>query len=127
MLDLCGNNQGRRHILYLKFGDQCQVNLEGFQMGQFLVQEQLLHIESQSKAIASSGNKNPHINRGMKGSIEWPQRIQRNSLKAKCMKAMTRSQKTQLHNLLKETVNVNCKMSLFGRRPPAEKLFFSLL
>ncbi|KAK1563644.1 hypothetical protein Q3G72_030570 [Acer saccharum] len=50
-------------------------------------------------SLPESGN--PHITRGMKGCIEWPQGAQKNSLKAKLMEARMESQKVQLRHVLK--------------------------
>ncbi|KAL4201216.1 hypothetical protein AMTRI_Chr02g257530 [Amborella trichopoda] len=47
---------------------------------------------------------NPHIARGMKGCIEWPRAIQKNSLKAKLLEARTESQKIQLRHALKQKI-----------------------
>eukprot|EP01018_Ginkgo_biloba_P010832 Gb_14837 [translate_table: standard] len=45
---------------------------------------------------------NPHIARGIKGFIEWPRGIQRNSLKARLLEAKMESQKFQLRHVLKQ-------------------------
>ncbi|CAK9175754.1 unnamed protein product [Ilex paraguariensis] len=47
---------------------------------------------------------NPHITRGMKGCIEWPRGMQRNSLKAKLLEARVESQKVQLRQVLKQKI-----------------------
>ncbi|XP_043691913.1 uncharacterized protein LOC122642477 [Telopea speciosissima] len=47
---------------------------------------------------------NPHISRGMKGCIEWPRGIQKNSLKAKLLEARMESQKIQLRHVLKQKI-----------------------
>lgn len=51
---------------------------------------------------SSPESGNPHIARGMKGCIEWPRGMQRNSLKAKLMEARMESQKIQLRQVLKQ-------------------------
>ncbi|CAL9015164.1 unnamed protein product [Prunus brigantina] len=45
---------------------------------------------------------NPHITRGMKGSIEWPRAIQKNGSKVKLLDAKIESQKSQLRHVLKQ-------------------------
>lgn len=44
---------------------------------------------------------NPHITRGMKGSIEWPRVTRKRNLKGKLLKAMIESQKTHLRKVMK--------------------------
>jgi hypothetical protein len=44
---------------------------------------------------------NPHITRGMKGYIEWPQGIEKQNLKPKLLGVRKESQKSQLRNILK--------------------------
>ena len=44
---------------------------------------------------------NPHITRGMKGYIEWPQGIQKQNLKPKLLGVRMESQKSQLRHILK--------------------------
>ncbi|KAL7143178.1 hypothetical protein ABFS83_08G173600 [Erythranthe nasuta] len=45
---------------------------------------------------------NPHVNRAMKGCIEWPRGPHKNSLKARLMEARMESQKVQLRQVLKQ-------------------------
>ncbi|XP_042517874.1 uncharacterized protein LOC122091796 [Macadamia integrifolia] len=52
----------------------------------------------------SPDSGNPHIARGMKGCIEWPRGIQKNSLKAKLLEARMESQKIQLRQVLKQKI-----------------------
>ncbi|KAM1245792.1 hypothetical protein ACFX2I_036907 [Malus domestica] len=47
---------------------------------------------------------NPHITRGMRGSIEWPRTIQTNCSKAKLLEAKIESQKSQLRHVLKQKI-----------------------
>ncbi|XP_068321939.1 uncharacterized protein [Pyrus communis] len=47
---------------------------------------------------------NPHITRGMRGSIEWPRTVQRNCSKAKLLEAKIESQKSQLRHVLKQKI-----------------------
>ncbi|KAF7811160.1 myosin heavy chain, muscle [Senna tora] len=54
-----------------------------------------LHQSSSSKAV------NPHITRGMKGSIEWPRGIPKSNSKAMSLDDRVRSQKLQLQHILK--------------------------
>lgn len=51
---------------------------------------------------SSPDASNPHIARGIKGFIEWPRGIQKNSLKAKLLEAKMESQKAQLRHVLKQ-------------------------
>lgn len=51
---------------------------------------------------SSPDASNPHITRGIKGFIEWPRGIQKNSLKAKLLEAKMESQKAQLRHVLKQ-------------------------
>ncbi|XP_058094218.1 uncharacterized protein LOC131240159 [Magnolia sinica] len=53
---------------------------------------------------SSPDSGNPHITRGMKGCIEWPRGIQKNSLKAKLLEARLESQKIQLRQVLKQKI-----------------------
>ncbi|KAL5972642.1 hypothetical protein ACLOJK_039447 [Asimina triloba] len=53
---------------------------------------------------SSPESGNPHIARGMKGCIEWPRGIQKNSLKAKLLEARLESQKIQLRQVLKQKI-----------------------
>lgn len=46
---------------------------------------------------------NPHMNRGMKGCIEWP-RSQKDSLKTKLLEARMETQKIQLRQVLKQKI-----------------------
>ncbi|XP_043689576.1 uncharacterized protein LOC122640442 [Telopea speciosissima] len=52
----------------------------------------------------SPDSGNPHITRGIKGCIEWPRGMQKNSLKAKLLEARTESQKIQLRHVLKQKI-----------------------
>ncbi|XP_059662486.1 uncharacterized protein LOC132308425 [Cornus florida] len=45
-----------------------------------------------------------HITRGMKGCIEWPRGMQKNSLKARLLEARMESQKIQLRQVLKQKI-----------------------
>lgn len=51
---------------------------------------------------SSPDASNPRIARGIKGFIEWPRGIQKNSLKAKLLEAKMESQKAQLRHVLKQ-------------------------
>ncbi|XP_057827897.2 uncharacterized protein LOC131039216 [Cryptomeria japonica] len=51
---------------------------------------------------SSSDAGNPHIARGIKGCVEWPKGIQKNSLKARLLEAKMESQKSQLRHVLKQ-------------------------
>ncbi|KAG8637027.1 hypothetical protein MANES_15G072000v8 [Manihot esculenta] len=53
---------------------------------------------------SSPDSGNPHITRGMKGCIEWPRGMQKNSLKAKLLEARMESQKVQLRQVLKHKI-----------------------
>ncbi|CBI26633.3 unnamed protein product, partial [Vitis vinifera] len=53
---------------------------------------------------SSPDSGNPHVNRGMKGCIEWPRGAQKNSLKAKLLEARMESQKIQLRQVLKQKI-----------------------
>lgn len=53
---------------------------------------------------SSPDSGHPHINRGMKGCIEWPRGTQKNSLKAKLLEARMESQKIQLRQVLKQKI-----------------------
>ncbi|KAG8658189.1 hypothetical protein MANES_03G129200v8 [Manihot esculenta] len=53
---------------------------------------------------SSPDSGNPHITRGMKGCIEWPRGMHKNSLKAKLMEARMESQKVQLRHVLKQKI-----------------------
>lgn len=50
---------------------------------------------------SSPDSANPHMNRGMRGCIEWPRGAQKNSLKAKLLEARM-EQKVQLRQVLKQ-------------------------
>lgn len=47
---------------------------------------------------------NPHMNRGMKGCIEWPRGSQKDSLKTKLLEARMETQKIQLRQVLKQKI-----------------------
>lgn len=51
---------------------------------------------------SSHGTGNPQIARGMKGWIEWPRGVQKNSLKARLLEARIESQKMQLRQVLEQ-------------------------
>ncbi|KAI3466247.1 hypothetical protein Pfo_022910 [Paulownia fortunei] len=53
---------------------------------------------------SSPDSGNPHINRAMKGCIEWPRSAQKNSLKARLLEARMESQKIQLRQVLKQKI-----------------------
>lgn len=53
---------------------------------------------------SSPESGNPHINRAMKGCIEWPRGMQKGSLKAKLLEARMESQKIQLRQVLKQKI-----------------------
>ncbi|KAF6168086.1 hypothetical protein GIB67_011471 [Kingdonia uniflora] len=54
---------------------------------------------------SSPDSLNPHINRGMKGCIEWPRGThQKHSLKSKLMEARIESQRIQLRHVLKQKI-----------------------
>ncbi|XP_042042531.1 uncharacterized protein LOC121787757 [Salvia splendens] len=53
---------------------------------------------------SSPDSGNPHVNRAMKGCIEWPRTGQRNSLKARLLEARMESQKVQLRQVLKHKI-----------------------
>lgn len=53
---------------------------------------------------SSPDSGNPHINRAMKGCIEWPRSAQKNSLKARLLEARMESQKVQLRQVLKQKI-----------------------
>ncbi|KAK4439798.1 hypothetical protein Salat_0314700 [Sesamum alatum] len=53
---------------------------------------------------SSPDSGNPHINRGMKGCIEWPRNAQKSSLKARLLEARMESQKIQLRQVLKQKI-----------------------
>ncbi|KAL3851213.1 hypothetical protein ACJIZ3_013095 [Penstemon smallii] len=48
--------------------------------------------------------KNPHINRGAKGCIEWPRGTVKSSLKARLLEARMENQKIQLRQVLKHKI-----------------------
>lgn len=52
----------------------------------------------------SPDSGNPHINRGMKGCIDWPRGAQKHSLKHKLLEARMESQKIQLKHVLKQKI-----------------------
>ncbi|KAJ4977291.1 hypothetical protein NE237_002397 [Protea cynaroides] len=52
----------------------------------------------------SPDSGNPHMTRGLKGCIEWPRGILKNSLKAKLLEARMESQKIQLRHVLKQKI-----------------------
>lgn len=47
---------------------------------------------------------NPHVVRGMKGSVEWPQGTQKRNLKSKLMNARTNGRKVQLRQALEQKI-----------------------
>ncbi|KAL8098633.1 uncharacterized protein LOC141683934 [Apium graveolens] len=47
---------------------------------------------------------NPHMNRGIKGCIEWPRGSQKDSLKTKLQEARMETQKVQLRQVLKQKI-----------------------
>ncbi|KAL3639965.1 hypothetical protein CASFOL_014933 [Castilleja foliolosa] len=51
---------------------------------------------------SSPDSANPHLNRAMKGCIEWPRSVQKNSLKSRLLEARMESQKVQLRQVLKQ-------------------------
>lgn len=54
---------------------------------------------------SSPDSGNPHINRGMKGCIEWPRGgVQKSSLKHKLFEAKMETQKIQLRHVLKQKI-----------------------
>lgn len=53
---------------------------------------------------SSPDSGNPHVNRAMKGCIEWPRSAQKNSLKARLLEARMESQKVQLRQVLKQKI-----------------------
>lgn len=53
---------------------------------------------------SSPDSGNSHINRAMKGCIEWPRSAQKNSLKARLLEARMESQKVQLRQVLKQKI-----------------------
>ncbi|GFP98139.1 uncharacterized protein at5g41620, partial [Phtheirospermum japonicum] len=53
---------------------------------------------------SSPDSANPHINRAMKGCIEWPRSVQKNSLKSRLLEARMESQKIQLRQVLKQKI-----------------------
>ncbi|KAK6132883.1 hypothetical protein DH2020_033363 [Rehmannia glutinosa] len=53
---------------------------------------------------SSPDSANPHINRAMKGCIEWPRSVQKNSLKSRLLEARMESQKVQLRQVLKQKI-----------------------
>ncbi|THU50398.1 hypothetical protein C4D60_Mb06t19800 [Musa balbisiana] len=53
---------------------------------------------------SSPDSLNHHINRGMKGCIEWPRGNQKHSLKSKLMEARLESQRVQLRHVLKQKI-----------------------
>lgn len=53
---------------------------------------------------SSPDSGNPHVNRAMKGCIEWPRSAQKNSLKARLLEARMESQKVQLRQVLKHKI-----------------------
>ena len=55
-------------------------------------------------AWSSPDSGNPHINKGMKGCIEWPRGSQKNSLKHKLIEARMETQKIQLRHVLKQKI-----------------------
>ncbi|KAI4295888.1 hypothetical protein L6164_035886 [Bauhinia variegata] len=75
----------------------------------------ILGIDSQCKGEGESGFRrwepvgqgnstdamNPHVTRGMRGSIEWPRGIPKTKLKAIPLEARVRTQKSQLQQILK--------------------------
>ncbi|XP_042066738.1 uncharacterized protein LOC121809951 isoform X2 [Salvia splendens] len=53
---------------------------------------------------SSPDTGNPHVNRTMKGCIEWPRTAQKNSLKARLLEARMECQKVQLRQVLKHKI-----------------------
>ncbi|CAN1799819.1 Uncharacterized protein At5g41620, partial [Linum perenne] len=53
---------------------------------------------------SSPESGNPHITRGMKGCIEWPRGVQKQSLKSKLLEARMQNQKLQLRHVLKQKI-----------------------
>ncbi|XP_057957272.1 uncharacterized protein At5g41620-like [Malania oleifera] len=53
---------------------------------------------------SSPDSANPHVNRVMKGCIEWPRNMQKSSLKSKLLEARMESQKIQLRQVLKQKI-----------------------
>lgn len=53
---------------------------------------------------SSPDSGHPHVNRAMKGCIEWPRSAQKNSLKARLLEARMESQKVQLRQVLKQKI-----------------------
>ncbi|KAL1562949.1 hypothetical protein AAHA92_05465 [Salvia divinorum] len=53
---------------------------------------------------SSPDTGNPHVNRSMKGCIEWPRTAQKNSLKARLLEARMECQKVQLRQVLKHKI-----------------------
>ncbi|KAM0943801.1 putative protein BRANCHLESS TRICHOME [Dioscorea sansibarensis] len=53
---------------------------------------------------SSPDSMNPHIARGMKGCIEWPRGMHKQSLKAKLLEARVDNQKIQLKQVLKQKI-----------------------
>ncbi|KAL0302039.1 UNVERIFIED_CONTAM: hypothetical protein Sradi_6480700 [Sesamum radiatum] len=53
---------------------------------------------------SSPDSGNPHINRAMKGCIEWPRSAQKSSLKARLLEARMENQKIQLRQVLKQKI-----------------------
>ncbi|GMJ10326.1 hypothetical protein like AT1G50660 [Hibiscus trionum] len=53
---------------------------------------------------SSPDSGHQHITKGMKGCIDWPRVVQKNSLKAKLLEARMESQKVQLRHVLKHKV-----------------------
>ncbi|XP_020270057.1 LOW QUALITY PROTEIN: uncharacterized protein At5g41620-like [Asparagus officinalis] len=47
---------------------------------------------------------NPHVTKGMKGCIEWPRGVQKQSLKTKLMEARFDSSKVQIRHVLKQKI-----------------------
>lgn len=55
-----------------------------------------------SSAPVSLNSDNPHITRGMKGCVEWPQGVQRHNLKPRPVGVRMGSQKSQLRHILNQ-------------------------
>ncbi|KAL4272449.1 hypothetical protein GQ457_13G002230 [Hibiscus cannabinus] len=53
---------------------------------------------------SSPDSGHPNITKGMKGCIDWPRVVQKNSLKAKLLEARMESQKVQLRHVLKQRI-----------------------
>ncbi|KAL3636769.1 hypothetical protein CASFOL_019068 [Castilleja foliolosa] len=63
-----------------------------------------LSLQDFSGQWSSLDSANPHINRAMKGCIEWPRSVQKSSLKSRLLEARMESQKVQLRQVLKQKI-----------------------